>query len=221
MGWLERLDWGLIDYGEAWQRMRRRHALRAAGRVADALICVEHLRVYTLGKHGRRENILLSEAELAGRGLAVHRVERGGDVTFHGPGQAVVYPIIDLSGLGLGVRGLVQALEQAAGRVAALYGIQAQGDPQRPGVWVAGRKLASIGLAVSRRVTMHGLALNVNTDLSDFGCIRACGLEAQATSLAQELGRRLEMKKVFDQLYLALCQGLSPQAAPMTASGYK
>jgi len=217
MGWLERIDWGLVDYAEALERMRRRHQERVAGRVGDAVICVEHPRVYTLGKHGQRENILLSDGELARRGFRVHWVERGGDVTYHGPGQAVVYPVIDLRSLGLGVRALVAAVEQAVCRVVGLYGVKAQGDPERPGAWVAGRKIAAIGMAVPRRVTMHGVALNVNTDLEDFSFIKACGLEAKATSLARELGRLLDMKKVFGQLYQALGQTLAAGAAPAAA----
>lgn len=216
-GVFERIDWGLLDYAQALTRMRRRHAQRVAGRVGDAIICVQHPRVYTLGKNGRRANILLSDQELETRGFQVHWVERGGDVTYHGPGQAVVYPVIDLRALGLGVRALVEAVEQAVCRVVGLYGVKAQGDPGRPGAWVAGRKIAAIGMAISQRVTMHGLALNVNTELSDFSFIKACGLEAKATSLAHELGRRLDMKRIFDQLYQALCQGLSAGALPVAA----
>jgi lipoate-protein ligase B len=219
----ERLDWGVLDYAESLARMRRRHADRVAGKVGDALICVEHPRVYTLGKSGKRENILLSQAELEKRGFKVYEVERGGDVTYHGPGQALVYPVIDLRALGLGVRSLVNAVESAVCKVVSSYGIRAKGDPKRPGAWVAGKKIAAIGMAIPKRVTMHGVALNVNTDLGDFGFIKACGLEAATTSLALELGRRLELKKVFDQLYQSLCQSLGQAAAedasPVDASG--
>ncbi len=212
----ERLDWGVMEYAEALKRMRQRHADRVAGKVNDAIILVEHPRVFTLGKSGRRENILLSDSQLKRRGFKVLKVERGGDVTYHGPGQAVAYPVIDLRALGLGVRSLVSAVENAVCKVVGAYGIKAKGDPKRPGAWVAGRKIAAIGMAIPKRVTMHGVALNVNTDLMDFRLIKACGLEAKATSLAKELGRRMEMKKIFDQLYQSLCQGLGQAAAPKT-----
>lgn len=205
----QRVDWGLMDYAEALQAMRDRHADRVAGRVDDAIICVEHPRVFTLGKHGRRDNIMLDEVELADLGFRVYEVERGGDVTYHGPGQAVIYPVIDLKSRRIGVRALVEAVSDAVCQVAHSFGVEAYGDPGRPGAWVEGKKLAAIGLAVPSKVTMHGVALNVNTDLSDFDHIRACGLDAQPTSLAAELGRPVPMTEAFDRLYQSLVEHFS------------
>lgn len=204
-----RINWGVRDYPLALQGMRRRHADRVAGRVPDAMICVEHPRVFTLGKHAVRSNILLGEDELAERGFAVYEVERGGDVTYHGPGQAVVYPVIDLKARRIGVHALVEAVVDAVCDTAQAFGVEAYGDPGRPGAWVEGKKLAAIGLAVPQKVTMHGLALNVNTRLEDFEHIRACGLDAQPTSLAVELGREVPMDEVFDSLFLNLVEHLS------------
>lgn len=185
---INREDWGLLDYGLALARLRALHARRVAGAASDTLVSVEHPLVVTMGRHARSENLIAGEAGLARRGIALHRVERGGDVTLHAPGQAVLYPVLALAGLGLGVRALVAALMEAARQVAAYYGLAAQADEQRPGLWVAGRKLASVGLAVRQGVSLHGLSFNVGPDLGNFGLIRACGLEAQATSLARELG---------------------------------
>lgn len=197
-----------MDYLPALERMRQRHADRVAGRVADALICVEHPPTFTLGKHGQRDNVLLSDPELAASGFELHWVERGGDVTYHGPGQAVIYPVVDLRARGMGVRALVEAVQAACLAAAASFGVAAERDPDKPGAWVAGRKLAAIGLAVPEKVTMHGLAFNVSTRLEDFDHIRACGLDAHPTSLEVELGRPVEMDQVFKQLCAELIRRL-------------
>lgn len=205
---LHLIDWGRMDYLPALERMRQRHADRVAGRVADALICVEHPPTFTLGKHGQRDNVLLDDAQLAAAGFELHWVERGGDVTYHGPGQAVIYPVVDLRARGLGVRALVEAVQGACLAVAARFGVAADEDPERPGAWVAGRKLAAIGLAVPEKVTMHGLAFNVSTRLEDFDHIRACGLDAKPTSLEAELGRPVDIDQVFKELFAELIRRL-------------
>lgn len=205
---IQRVNWGLLDYAESLERMRTRHAERVAGEVGDAIICVEHPRVFTLGKQGGRENILLSDEEIEEKGFSVYHVERGGDVTYHGPGQAVVYPVIDLKHLKIGVKALVEAVAGCIVDVAAHFGVSSHYDPDNPGVWVSGRKLAAIGMAVPKKVSMHGLAMNVNTNLDDFGLIRACGHEDPPTSLASELGRRMEMDQVHTLLYKFLNQRL-------------
>jgi lipoate-protein ligase B len=203
---LQRREWGLLDYGLALGRLRRRHALRVAGRVPDALILVEHPPVLTQGRHGQAGNVLASPGELSARGVELYQVERGGDVTYHGPGQAVVYPVLHLAQRGLGVKALVEALLAAARETAAYHGVTARPDPQRPGLWVEGRKLAAVGLAVKERVSLHGLALNVDPSLEDFGLIRGCGLAARPTSLARELGRPLPCGPVGRHLLEALAR---------------
>lgn len=210
----QRRYWGLLDYGLALTRLRRRHAARVAGEVPDALVLVEHPPALTLGRHGQAANLLASPAELEARGLALYQVERGGDVTYHGPGQAVIYPVLHLGQRGLGVRGLVEALLAAAQETAAYYGVAAVPDPQRPGLWVGGRKLAAVGLAIKQGVSLHGLALNVNTRLEDFGLIRGCGLAALPTSLARELGRPLPLEAVGARLLAALARRLEGRLRP-------
>jgi len=206
------IDWGRLDYGQALTRMRAYHAQRVAGAAPDALLCVEHPAVFTLGKHGRRDNVLLGDAELAALGFGLHFVERGGDVTYHGPGQAVVYPVVDLRARGLGVRALVDAVQESCVEVARSYGVAAELDPDKPGAWVAGRKLAAVGLAVPQKVSMHGLAFNVNTRLADFRHIRACGLDAPPTSLMAELGRPQDLAEVMGRICAELAQRLTAAA---------
>ena len=205
----EKLDWGLVPYHEALERMRALHEARVQGHAADSMICCEHPPVFTLGRHADPGHVLLPQAELEAKGFSLHNVERGGQVTYHGPGQAVVYLIIDLKQRGLGVRPLVEGVTRAICAAAAEFGVRAAGDPERPGAWVQGRKLAAIGLAVRQGVTLHGLAMNVSTDLSHFQYIRPCGLEAPITSLAQETGVETPMDRVYDALYRHLCRELA------------
>lgn len=200
----ERLDWGVLDYKLSLERMRKRHQQRATDLVEDAIICVQHPRVFTLGKSGHEVNILIGPQELKRRGISVYHVERGGDITYHGPGQAVVYIVMDIARRRMGVRSMVDAVVGAVCQVTASYGIEAQGDRKNPGAWVNGRKIAAVGMAISKKITLHGLALNVNTDLADFDLIRGCGLEAKATSIEQETGKKVKIGQVFDRLYSQL-----------------
>ncbi|MCB2193870.1 MAG: lipoyl(octanoyl) transferase LipB [Deltaproteobacteria bacterium] len=206
----KRINWGLIPYPKALERMRRLHAARVRGKGRDMLICCEHPHVLTLGRHAKPDNILLNDEELAAKGLSVFNVERGGQVTYHGPGQAVIYLVVALLRRGLGVRRLVEGITQAVCDAAADFGVKASSDPERPGAWVAGRKLAAIGLAVRNGVTMHGLAMNVSTNLNYFGYIKACGLDSSATSLEREGGGHApSMAQAQD----ALCSHLEKELA--------
>ena len=173
----EKLDWGRLDYLEALDRMRQRHADRVAGKVGDGIILVEHPRVFTLGTDGGRDNIKLSDAEMDDKGFACYEVERVGNVTYHGPGQAVVYPVINVKERRIRVRALVGAVEQTVLDVVGSYGVTGELMSKKPGLWVEGAKLAAIGMAIIEKVTMHGVALNVNTRLEDFDHIKACGLK--------------------------------------------
>lgn len=204
MSTIERINWGLLDYAESLERMRKRHFDRVAGEVGDAVICVEHPLVFTLGKAGGRENILLSDDEITEMGFRVYEVERGGDVTYHGPGQAVLYPVVDLKHLKIGVKALVEAVSGSAIDVAGELGLDSYYDPDNPGIWYEGRKLAAIGMAVPQKVSMHGLAVNVNTNLDHFGLIRACGHESIPTSFAKELGRVMDFEQVHTMLFEAM-----------------
>lgn len=166
--------------------------------VRSTLIVCEHPAVYTIGKSGDEKNMLAEPAVL---GASLHRVSRGGDITFHGPGQLVAYPIFDLESLNLGLAAFVNALEEIIIRTAANYGLKAERLKGASGVWLeagrAPRKLCALGLKASRYCTMHGLALNVNTDLHFFDHIVPCGLAGKGvTSLQRELGRKVEMHEV-------------------------
>jgi lipoyl(octanoyl) transferase len=192
-----KVEWlGRMRYREAWDLQRARHAARDAGLIADTLLLVEHEPVLTLGRHARDEHVIAPAAELERRGIEVIRVERGGEVTYHGPGQLVAYPIVRLRELPVLLRPFVRALELTMADVAARYGIVATPRPGLPGVWIeqhgqAPRKLGALGLRVERGISYHGIALNINTRLEDFGLIDPCGMTGlDVTSVARELGWR-------------------------------
>lgn len=166
------------------------------------VLLVEHPPVYTLGKSGHTENLLVNREALEAMGAQFFHIDRGGDVTFHGPGQLVCYPILDLEPLGMGLRAYIEALEEAVIRTAAHYGITAGRIAGASGVWIAPagqppRKLCAIGVRSSRYVTMHGFALNVSTDLGWFSRINPCGFtDRGVTSIARETGREVPMDEV-------------------------
>ncbi len=178
---------GLVEYQEAWEEQRRLvEACREDG--CGRLLLLEHPPTYTFGVRGRQEHLLLAEDALAELGAAVHRVDRGGDVTFHGPGQLVGYPILDLRRRSQGPLWYVRSLESMLIEALSRFGIAARRTPGRPGVWVGEAKIAAIGVRVSRDVTSHGFALNVDPDLSYFSHIVPCGLsDASVTSMAEVL----------------------------------
>jgi lipoate-protein ligase B len=181
---------GLVNYQEAWDLQRSLvDACRERGE--QHLLLLEHPPTYTFGVRGKQEHLLLNEQSLAHLGAAVHRVDRGGDVTFHGPGQLVGYPIIDLRRWGQGPLWYVRSLEAVLIEALSRFGIGAQRQPGRPGVWLGGAKIASIGVHVSRGITSHGFALNVDPDLRYFSHIVPCGLpDVTVTSLAEALTER-------------------------------
>ena len=181
---------GLVDYAAALELQRKRVAQRKAGTVPDTLILLEHPRVYTLGRNAQKENMLVSEEFLASRGAQVFHTDRGGDVTYHGPGQLVGYPILDLTQHRRDISWYMRSLEDVFIRTAHDYGIEAGRIEGAAGVWVGNNKLTAMGVHLSRWVTSHGFALNVNTDLSFFEWIVPCGLHGKGvTSLAKLLGR--------------------------------
>jgi len=187
---------GLTPYQHAWQLQQR---ISSGVRDGDppALILLEHPPVYTLGVRGRTEHVLLSQEALLSRGAEVHRTDRGGDVTFHGPGQLVGYPIIDLRAYGQGPVWYVRTLEALLIEVLSRFGIVALPSSGRPGVWVGNEKIAAIGVRVSRGVTTHGFALNVSTDLAYFQHIIPCGLaDAGVTSMQRLTGEQFAMGEV-------------------------
>ena len=191
---------GLLDYRAAYDLQRRLHAQVVAGELPDLLLLLEHPHVYTLGRRGQQSHILASDEALTQLGVETHFTDRGGETTYHGPGQLVGYPIVNLRRWGGGVRKYVQTLEQTL--IAALaaeygYGIAAHSEGKPTGVWVGDAKIAAIGVRVSHSVTMHGFALNVCPDLSFFDHIVPCGMPgARVTSMAQELGQEIAVSDV-------------------------
>jgi lipoate-protein ligase B len=171
-----------------WELQVALAAARHEGRLdRDAVLFLEHEPVFTLGRRGGRENLRVARAFLEQAGVPLVHVERGGDVTYHGPGQIVAYPVVDLPAAHLKVVAFVEMLEEVMIRTAADWGVPAGRDPRNRGVWTGGRKLGSVGIAVRRGISFHGLALNVNPDLTPFQWIHPCGLQGVGmTSLARE-----------------------------------
>jgi lipoyl(octanoyl) transferase len=201
------IDWEVTEYSEAWQRQEEMfntllEAKLAGKEYVNSIILCEHPHVYTLGRSGKESNMLLSEERLKAIGATLFHIDRGGDITYHGPGQLVCYPIINLEEFSLGLRQYIGVLEQAVINVCGSYGIEAGRLEGATGVWLdahspRARKICAIGVRSSRFVTMHGLALNVNTDLRYFSYINPCGfIDKGVTSLSRELGVDVPMAEV-------------------------
>ena len=190
---------GRIGYREAWALQHELVDLRVVGKIHDTLLLLEHPAVLTLGRHAEEAHVLATPAELAARGIETIRIERGGEVTYHGPGQLVAYPILALSRRGLLVRPLVRALELAMVDTCEAFGVAAGRRDGHPGCWCdpdgpAPRKIGALGIRVERGVSYHGIALNVDPDLADFALIDPCGMPGvESTSIAREAGRPHEV----------------------------
>jgi len=213
-------DLGLIDYQKAWElqeevfqqtmqekldNQNRENANRLD--LKYNLFFCEHHHVYTLGKSGKEQNLLIDAIQLQAKNAAFYKTNRGGDITYHGPGQIVGYPIIDLEAFGLGIRTYIEKLEESIIRIIARYGLIGTRLEGATGVWldvgIAGktRKICAIGVRASRYVSMHGFAFNVNTDLDYFGYINPCGfIDKGVTSLEKELGRKLDIEIIKQEL---------------------
>lgn len=216
--WIDRLGGGLVRYEEALELQRRAARARISGEIAeDVLFLVEHPPVVTLGRSTKAGNLLASAESLAQRGVELFEVERGGDVTFHGPGQLVGYPIVDLKRHKKDLHWYLRQVEQALIDALGGFGIEAERNPGLTGVWTGGRKIASIGVHARDWVTWHGFALNVSTDLSYFDLMVPCGIQAVTmTSIARELGADVAMDTVADAVGRAVANvfGLDPVDAP-------
>ncbi len=197
---LEILALGRISYGEAMRLMEARADLRRKDEVPDALFLLEHEPVLTHGRRAESANLLLSKEALAARGVELHETTRGGDYTYHGPGQLVAYPVLDLAKRRKDVRRYVCDLEEVMIRSCARYDVVAGRVDGLIGAWIDGRrKIGAIGVRLSRWITTHGFALNISTDLSDFGMIVPCGISDRGvTSLERESGRVLSIEAVSD-----------------------
>lgn len=212
---VEYLDLGISDYMVTWKhqedllkqivglKMRKSTTDdEALIRTPNYLIFVEHSHVYTLGKSGDEHNLLLNYIQLQAKDATFYKTDRGGDITYHGPGQLVVYPILDLENFGIGLRQYIYNIEETVIRTLLIYGINGSRDPDATGVWIdvgkpSARKICAIGVKSSRFVTMHGFALNVNTDLEYFNHINPCGFsEKGVTSLEKELGFKQDLVRL-------------------------
>jgi len=190
---------GRADYEWTLDLQRTLHARRRDGAIADVVLTVEHNPVITFGRSGSRDHLLATDGELRREGIEVFDVERGGDVTYHGPGQLVVYPIVDLREHGRDVKRFVAGLEATTIGTLDRLGIDAARRDGFPGVWVGDRKIASIGVYVRGWVTRHGLALNVAVNPSHFAMIRPCGLPIRTVSIAEIVGRAVPLGQVLER----------------------
>lgn len=202
-------DLGLTSYKDTWdyqeelfQKVISAKLNEDADKEQYILFC-EHKHVYTLGKSGNKQNLLIAEHICKSKNIDFFPINRGGDITYHGPGQLVVYPIIDLEELGVGIKAYISMIEDVVIEVLNTYGIKGEKDEKAMGVWIdkdnpaKARKICAIGVRASRFVTMHGLALNINTDLSYFSYINPCGFTDKAvTSMQQELGKWIDLEEV-------------------------
>ncbi len=194
-------DLGLIDYKQAWDLQKEIFDLRLRNEINDTFFLLEHPHTYTLGKVAEKENLISSESQLKERGVSVYEIDRGGDITYHGPGQIVGYPIIKLSDWKEDTHQYLRGLEEVIILTCREYGIETERNSKYTGVWIGERKIAAIGIKVSRWITMHGFAFNINTDLSYFGGIIPCGIkDKDVTSLKRELGREINIAEVKEKL---------------------
>jgi lipoyl(octanoyl) transferase len=201
-------DLGRLPYRAAWDVQLATHAAVADGREPPTLLLVEHPPVVTFGKKGGREHLLEREDVLRARGFDLFDVERGGDVTYHGPGQLVGYPIFPV---GRRVRDFLRALEGAMMRTCAAFGLDTYGTPGYAGVWSGDEKIGAIGVAIKRGVAFHGFALNVHTDLAHFESIVPCGLHGKGvTSLSERLARHVTLYEATGPLLHAFREGFDP-----------
>lgn len=192
---------GTVSYQEAWDLQRTIHLMRTTGAIEDTLLLLEHPHTYTLGKTADRTNLIGSEEYLEKNGISVFEIDRGGDITYHGPGQIVGYPIIDLNKWKPDTHLYLRNLEEVIIKVLAEYGIESGRKPEYTGVWVGESKIAAIGIRVSRWVTMHGFAFNINTDLELFNGIIPCGIkDKEVTSLSRLLKREINIDEVKQKL---------------------
>ena len=195
------IDLGLMDYKKAWDLQRDLWSRRVKGELPDLLLFLEHPHVITLGRRGNRSYLIASQEVLDAMAVPLYHVERGGDVTYHGPGQLVVYPILDLRDYGYRLIRYVDQLEEVILRTLKDFGMEGKKDSLNRGVWVNGEKIASLGVTIKRWVSFHGLALNYETDLSYFDLIHPCGLVGKKmTSMEKILGRKVPRESLVERI---------------------
>jgi len=195
------LNLGLMDYRKAWDLQHDLWSRRVEGELPDLLLLLEHPHVFTLGRRGNRSHLIVSPEVLEAMKIPIFHVERGGDITYHGPGQMVVYPILDLKDYGYRLIRYIDQLEEVILHVLKDFGIEGRRDPSNRGVWVNSEKIASIGVAVKRWVSFHGFSLNYETDLKYFDLINPCGLVGKKmTTMAKVLGERVSKERLSERI---------------------
>jgi lipoyl(octanoyl) transferase len=194
-------DLDSIDYKEAWDLQKSIHQLRVENKIDDVLFLLEHPHTYTLGKTADKENLVGDDKYLSEHNISVYDIDRGGDITYHGPGQIVGYPIINLSNWQQDTHKYLRAIEDVILNVCAEYGLNGSRVDKYTGVWIADRKICAIGIKVSRWITMHGFAFNINTDLKLFDGIIPCGItDKDVTSLNRELKKEIQINEVKEKI---------------------
>jgi len=211
-------NWGCIEYAEAWEKQKalfdaRVQAKANVNNLQDVAVFCEHPHVYTLGKSGDQENLLVSNQALKDKGVSFFKTDRGGDITYHGPGQIVAYPILDLEHYNIGLRQFIYNLEEAVILFLSDFGVKSERLKGATGVWLdiaipgRTRKICAIGVKSSRFITMHGLALNINTDLSYYSFINPCGfIDKGVTSLEVETGKKQDLENCQQLLFQKMRQ---------------
>lgn len=195
-------DLGFIDYKEAWDLQKQILLLRSEHKIDDMFFLLEHPNTYTLGKVADRSHLISTDEFLQDNKISVYDIDRGGDITYHGPGQIVGYPLIDLHDWHLDTHKYLRSLEEVIIKTCAYFGLAGTRDPKYTGVWIENRKIAAIGIKVSHWITMHGFAFNVNTDLSLFDGIIPCGIhDKEVTSLSKELNKKFDIQEVKELLF--------------------
>ncbi len=190
-------DLGFADYKEVWDLQKETHLNKQKGTSDDVVYIVEHNHVYTLGKTGSRDHILISDEEMKHKGISYYEIDRGGDITYHGPGQLVVYPILDLNNYYKDTHRYLRELEETVILTLKDLGIEAHREEEFTGVWVGEEKICAIGIKVSRWITMHGIAFNINTDLGYFDKIIPCGIfHKGVTSVEKITGNKADIEKI-------------------------
>jgi lipoate-protein ligase B len=195
------IDLGLLDYQKAWDLQHQLWSRRVEGELPDLLLILEHPHVITLGRRGNRSHLIASPEVLEAMKIPILHVERGGDVTYHGPGQMVVYPILDLKEYGYRLIRYIGQLEEVILCVLKDAGIEGRRDPLNRGVWVDGEKIASVGVAIKRWVSFHGFSLNYETNLKYFELINPCGLKGKKmTTMAKILGTEISRERLIERI---------------------
>jgi lipoyl(octanoyl) transferase len=190
-------DAGITDYGSCWQLQKKIHAFKQTCDCADIVITTEHNHVYTLGRTGDKNHLLINENTLKEKKISYYEIDRGGDLTYHGPGQLVCYPIFDLNHFYLDTHKYLRDLEETVILTLKNYGVRAHRVEEHTGVWVGNEKICAAGIKVSKWVTMHGIAFNINNDLEYFGGIIPCGIfHKGVTSMKKILGSEVDMAEL-------------------------